>query len=531
MQYYYLEVVKGVEKGRRYPINDGANSIGRSSSNTITLHPEEKAVSGHHAILYKSPENILIQDIQSTNGTYINDTKAQERQITPSDTIGFGQMGPRLRIIVSGVELSTDAIDAGTATTSYPDTGDCTIDDENHTDKLPPTHSTLDAIPVISQELPKKPVSLVPENASMTVDIENRLIQNKLDTTDMQSLLQNGKRIEKILDRGNLHEAQSSLLASAYSAGKRTRKIWIIIISVISALSLIIIVFLGGRLLHYRHMLHKGLSLENKLDVFEDKIFQAHKNPQVAQKDIAAMIEELEKTKAELAAVKKNIHNDDQEKFYLDETEKMIDEIMVRFGETDYHIPPMMVERVKYHLGIFSGRMKSTITKYLRRKQKYFPMIIETFKQNNLPPDLAYISMLESGFNPTIISHAGARGLWQFMPKTGRSYGLKVNNNIDERCNPEKATRAAAEYFKDLISIFGGKSSVMLAMAAYNAGEYRISGALKRIEDPIRNRDFWYIYRMGHLAEETNEYIPKVLALMIIDKHRDKYGFEPDQSL
>jgi len=153
-------------------------------------------------------------------------------------------------------------------------------------------------------------------------------------------------------------------------------------------------------------------------------------------------------------------------------------------------------------------------------------MIIDVFKEKKVPLELAYVSMLESGFNPKALSSAGARGLWQFMPKRGRSFGLQVDDIIDERCDPEKATYSAAEYFKDLIGIFGGQSSVMLAMAAYNAGEGRVMGALRKIDDPMRNRDFWYIYRMGYLAEETNEYIPRVLALMIIDQHQEKYGFK-----
>lgn len=133
--------------------------------------------------------------------------------------------------------------------------------------------------------------------------------------------------------------------------------------------------------------------------------------------------------------------------------------------------------------------------------------------------------MIESGFNPKALSHAGARGLWQFMPHTARKYGLKVDAVSDERIDPPKATYAAAEYLKDLIGIFGAKSSIMLVMAAYNAGEKRVMDALRKIEDPIRDRDFWYIYKMGYLAEETNEYIPRILALMIIDNNREYFGF------
>jgi membrane-bound lytic murein transglycosylase D len=100
-----------------------------------------------------------------------------------------------------------------------------------------------------------------------------------------------------------------------------------------------------------------------------------------------------------------------------------------------------------------------------------------------------------------------------------------VQDAFDERLDPEKASLAAARYFKELIGIFGGRSSVMLAMAAYNAGEGRIVGALRKIDNPMRNRDFWYIYRMGYLAEETNEYIPRVISLLIISEHPQQYNF------
>jgi membrane-bound lytic murein transglycosylase D len=184
-----------------------------------------------------------------------------------------------------------------------------------------------------------------------------------------------------------------------------------------------------------------------------------------------------------------------------------------------------MVERVRYHLDIYSGRLKPAIARYIARKEKYKPMILKILRENNLPPELMYVSMLESGFNPRALSHAGARGLWQFMPRTGRNYGLRVDDQVDERLEPEKATRAAAEYFKDLIAIFGGRRSVMLAMAAYNAGEGRVMGALRKIDNPLQDRDFWYIYRMGFLAEETNEYIPRIIALMIIDENPEGWGF------
>ncbi len=523
MSYYYLEITRGIEKGKRYLLKDGAISIGRSSSNTITLHSAEKTVSGHHAIVYKTEDTISIQDMQSTNGTYLNDIKIEEHEVVKGDSIGFGMKGPRLLLVVSESQLDLMA-----PTNNIPgeDTRARTLENSGPSiTKKPPTTSTVDSIKT-SGPGTRKDNPFIGSAASMTMDIERKLVDNRIQADDMHSLMKNKKRLEKILDRGNLNEAQSTLLASAYGAKKKSHKRWIWIVSSIAALSLITIAFLSVRMLHYKQILNKGMSLEDQLDSYEQKIFEANTDPEANKLLLAKLIKELESTKKQLATVKEELNEEDVEKFYTDDTERYIAGIMKRFGETDYHIPPTMTERVKYHISIYSGRLKRTIGRYLKRKDQYFPMIREIFQDKKLPLELAYISMLESGFNPKALSHAGARGLWQFMPATGRRYGLKVNNNIDERCNPRKATFAAAEYFKDLIAEFGGKSSIMLAMAAYNAGEGRVRGALRKIEDPMRNRDFWYIYRMGYLAEETNEYIPRMLALMIIDEHPQVFGFE-----
>src|SRR5271157_4238508 len=98
MSYYYLEVTRGAEIGRRYLLPDGAVSIGRSSQNTIAIHSSEKGVSDHHMIIYKSPERIMVQDLQSTNGTYVNEVKITEKEIAAGDELGFGKSGPRLKL-------------------------------------------------------------------------------------------------------------------------------------------------------------------------------------------------------------------------------------------------------------------------------------------------------------------------------------------------------------------------------------------------------------------------------------------------
>ena len=309
-------------------------------------------------------------------------------------------------------------------------------------------------------------------------------------------------------------------------ATRKSQRQWVVVLSAVVGISLVTIAYFAVRAYQYRALLNHAQSIESELDDVEKKISDAKSRPDASKNELRRLVMELEEKNAKLAAMKTKIDTDDFGEFYSDPLEKTIDGILRRFGETDYHIPEEMVERVRFHIDVYSGRMKPTIARYLIRKEKYFPMIHRIFREKNMPVELCYISMLESGFNPNALSHAGARGLWQFMKPTGQKFGLRIDDQTDERLDPEKATHAAAEYFKDLIGIFGGKSSVMLAMAAYNAGEGRIMGALRKIDNPMRNRDFWYIYRMGYLAEETNEYIPRMIAMMIISERPADYGFD-----
>jgi pSer/pThr/pTyr-binding forkhead associated (FHA) protein len=517
MAFYYLEIRQGIEVGKRYPLPEGASSLGRSKSNAVCFHGGEKSVSGHHAIIYQTPGRILLQDLQSTNGTFVNDEKISEKQLEVNDMIRLGKMGPQLQLVQSESELPS------------------TPPQQEITGAKPPTESTASRSQTVDESNPmhhlpsyREPTDRVPlaEAASLTLQMEQKLLEKQLDPQEMQRLMKDGRKVEKLVNRGNLSQTQSHMLISAYTASKKMRsQAWIIIGAVI-LVSLTVILFFAIRMFQYKALVGKGLSLEQQLDAFDRRIGQMNADPESNKEELQALIDKYDKTKSQLISVKGEIREDDFEKFYADTTERFINDIMVRLGETDYHIPPQMTERVKYHLGVYSGSLKPTIGRYLKRKERYFPMIREIFKSKNLPLELAYVSMLESGFNPNALSQVGARGLWQFMPATGRTYKLAVTDQLDERLDPQKATFAAAEYFRDLIAIFGGKRSVMLAMAAYNAGEGRVMGALRKIDDPMRDRDFWYIYRMGYLAEETNEYIPRILALMIISEHPGLYGFD-----
>ena len=145
-----------------------------------------------------------------------------------------------------------------------------------------------------------------------------------------------------------------------------------------------------------------------------------------------------------------------------------------------------------------------------------------------LPEEMAYIAWVESGFDPQARSPAGAVGLWQMMPTTALSLGLTVNDTLDERLDPERQTRAAAMYLARLLSEFG-EDSFMLVLASYNRGENGVRRALRQVAQAPGGfrkdkRDFWHLYRLKLLPEETREYVPRVLAAAIVACSPQRYG-------
>ena len=528
MKYYYLEVSRGIEQGKLFALAEGAVSIGRSAQNAIAMHPGEKSVSGHHAIVYRTGDTFLIQDLQSTNGTYVNDIRITESPVLVDDTVGMGKTGPRLTLRGSDQELtSPESADA----TPQPNEviAPRTLNDiTDRTQRRPFSLGSDLSVASVPPPLPRRQTPDFDDpfvQGSATMEMERKLVDRNIDGSEMRELLRDNKRLDKIIDRGNLSQTQASILRASSDAHKASRKSWVLILAIVVIVATGLTGFFALRAWQYSRILKKGLAIEGSLDNLEKRIALAQDNPEGNEAQLKKLVAQLEQRNLELSSVKERLDNDDVGKFYGDPVEKKIDAVLQRFGERDYHIPPQMIDRVKFHIDVYSGRMKGTVARYMARKEKYFPTITQVFREKRLPPDLAYVSMLESGYNPLALSSAGARGLWQFMVATGQRYGLRVDGQVDERTDPEKATYAAAEYFKDLISMFGGGGSVMLAMAAYNAGEGRVMGALRKIDDPMRNRDFWYIYRMGYLAEETNEYIPRVIALAIICENPEAYGF------
>lgn len=182
-------------------------------------------------------------------------------------------------------------------------------------------------------------------------------------------------------------------------------------------------------------------------------------------------------------------------------------------------IPLIKNDAVREYIDFFAktDRGRNFMDKVLYRSGKYFPLMRKILKANDVPEELIYLSVQESGLDPKIVSHAGAVGLWQFMPATGYEFGLYQDQFRDDRRDFEKATGSAAMYLKSLHKTF---DDWYLAFAAYNAGPGRVRNAVNK----AGSKDYWTV--RGYLPGETKNYVPSILALSFIFRDPESYGFK-----
>lgn len=186
---------------------------------------------------------------------------------------------------------------------------------------------------------------------------------------------------------------------------------------------------------------------------------------------------------------------------------------------THSDLPLMMTDQVAGYISYFSNHGRGVFERAYARSGRYHDMMARVLREEGVPQDLIYLAQAESGFQPTAVSRAGARGIWQFMGSRAKGYGLHRTLWVDDRQDPEKSTRAAARHLRDLYAQFG---DWYLAMAAYNSGPGTVQAAVKR----TGYADFWELYRRNVLPKETRNYVPIILAVTIMTKNLTHYGFE-----
>lgn len=196
-------------------------------------------------------------------------------------------------------------------------------------------------------------------------------------------------------------------------------------------------------------------------------------------------------------------------------------EVADRIQAMNLEMPFELNDRVFSFIQYFTVRNREYIKMVLARKEQYFPMYEETMRDHDMPSDIIYLSIVESGLDPKIKSKMGAVGLWQFMPATGRMYGMQANTDMDDRMDPEKSTVAAAKYLKSLYKMFGNWE---VALAAYNCGPGNVRKAIRRSGGKTT---FWGIY--DHLPKETRSYVPQFQAMLYVLNHLEEHNLHLEE--
>jgi membrane-bound lytic murein transglycosylase D len=202
-------------------------------------------------------------------------------------------------------------------------------------------------------------------------------------------------------------------------------------------------------------------------------------------------------------------------------TPALKDVVAADLRNVSHDVPIPLNQRVLAYIEMFQGRLHDFIEEGMKRGSKYLPMIQNVFRAEGLPLDLAYVPLVESAFKPNALSRVSAKGVWQFMAGTAAENGLRRDWYIDERSDPEKATVAAAKYLKTLAKLFDGDWH--LALASYNGGP----GRLQRAMSKSGKDDFWALAEKPKiLPRETREYVPMILAAIVIARNPAQYGFD-----
>lgn len=248
----------------------------------------------------------------------------------------------------------------------------------------------------------------------------------------------------------------------------------------------------------------------------------------------AAIVEQIALLQAESRGLPVDAADleDPEQPALAEEETALIDELTAEAIPEDYSIPEVRERRllrtesdlpltlnsqVARRINYFgSGRGRGTIRATLGRAGAFRTMIERILEEEDVPKELFHLAQAESGFRPKARSYARATGMWQFMSFRGKQYGLRQDRNLEERYDPENATRAAARHLKDLYIEFG---DWYLAMAAYNCGPGRVTRAIAR----GKTRDYWELSRRRLLPRQTRDYVPIILAMTYVDKNLDMY--------
>ncbi len=320
---------------------------------------------------------------------------------------------------------------------------------------------------------------------------------------------------------------------------QQTRGRWVKIVGAVTAVAALIIGSLGVVLYHKQQQIDGLLDAKSQFDA-QIQAIQVKMDAERDSVRLTQLDRQLQEVTANAVRTLADLAKTDKQKAAEvaesgDELDREIRAILTQFDAATYAVPPIFKERLAYHIDQL--RLAGPTARIIyRRKVKYWPQISAEFKALELPEVMAYVAWTESQFDPQAKSGAGAKGMWQMTRTTAQSLGLRVEGGVDQRTDVSLQTRAAAKYLAGLLAEFG-EDAFMLAMASYNKGENGVRRVLRKVAQTPggfkkSRRDFWHLYRLKLLPEETREYVPKILAAAIVCSNPEKYGLtRPDSAV
>ena len=468
----WLLARSGPFAGVRFPIPEGVTRVGRAPDNHVVVDGDRAStVSLYHLEIRNHEGNLEVRDLGSTNGTWINGERIAEGVIVPPATIQLGTQGPEFSL----VEEQTAPADL------------------NRTIEVP-----LQALPSVPE-----PDATDPAYDSLLSSAVTRARQMRYHGMHGQTLTIMREMVEQTLAEVLRH------------THRRFRIVGYSLAAALLGVSLFAV-------LKITHMRREKRAIDTHIQQIDAQLQKAGEGMDTDRllSQLGDYSQEGESLQRSLLYRLSTLYGDG------DFVTKELRSVMAEFGAEVYQFPPDFVERVNLYIDRDLGPDRPKIAHALVNSRGQLQTIEKILRQQQLPVDLAYIPLVESALEPDRESEAGAVGPWQFTATTARAYGLRVDGQVDERKDLVKSTHATCKYLRDLILDFGTGSSVMLALAAYDSGTTTVKQAVaKTVRDPIKQRNFWYLYRSRALPKETREYVPRVFAAILIGRNPQHFGF------
>ncbi|MCC6858751.1 MAG: transglycosylase SLT domain-containing protein [Bryobacterales bacterium] len=456
--------------GTRYLISEGVTRIGRSRDNDIVIQgPQAAVVSQNHLEIAREGAACRVRDLGSTNGTYLDGEPVASAELHPHAVLQLGRDGPEFVLLRE--EEAPAELDR----------------------TLVAPKGAVPSAPVSASAAPAR------EHDDLLTDAVQRARQARAEGAGGQTML-----------------LMRDALNSALRISRRRSRL------VIYALAAALVLTTSYGFVRISRLKREKTSIDQLIRGIEKRLEAGQAGPEETDRLIAQLAAYQEQAEGLRRNLLFRLGVREPEAFVTQE----IRTLMVEFGAEAYSVPPEFTERVNYYIQQYQGPDRALIARALGQAKGQLETMRRVLEEERLPPDFAYLPLVESAFAANQTSAAGAAGPWQFTPATAKAHGLRVDGAVDERHDLAKSTRAACRYLRSLILDFGAGSSVMLALAAYNLGPTRVKQAVaKTVQDPIKQRNFWYLYRARALPPETREYVPKIFAAIIIGRNPQRLGF------